>query len=710
MRDRLKMPARHAAGLLAAVALLLSGCPARPDLAAYQYCTAGSDGGFHCGADAVGQDATVADTVADVAVAADSGTDAQGVADVVDASDVPGVSDVLDANDTSDVGDVADASDLPDVSVVPDISEDVPLPDVGADVLVDATEVLDADTQAEIAVMDSDAADEDADSSEVATCGTASVDQDQDGAPDCAEIAANCPEGAVLDKAVYPGAAESCDGKDNDCNGLTDDNIGLGMACDGPDSDQCKNGVAVCGADGNVVCGTESKPSVEETCNGVDDDCNGATDDGLDPKTSGCNQSGVCAQALSAKCMGGKWNCSYANFGFEVKETLCDSQDNDCNGVTDGGLGLGSGCDGPDSDQCKNGVNVCDGNGKVTCGTENTQNIVEICNGVDDNCDGATDEGCSSETCNGLDDNKNGQTDEGCDDDKDGYCDVGMTLMGNPATCLKGGGDCVDTDNSVQPGQVEGCDGKDNDCNGATDDGLDPKTSGCNQSGVCAQALSAKCMGGKWNCSYANFGFEAKETLCDSQDNDCNGVTDDPYPNNGKPCDGPDADQCKSGTLVCDAGQKSLSCLEPAGSGAPTAESCDGKDNDCNGATDENFPEVGQACDGADGDLCAYGTWTCGKSGAGVECVNEVVKNLVEICNNKDDDCNGKTDEGLGLGSGCDGPDSDLCKNGVNVCDGNGKVTCGAETKQNIAEICNDFDDDCNGLTDEGCDDDKDPY
>ncbi len=67
----------------------------------------------------------------------------------------------------------------------------------------------------------------------------------------------------------------------------------------------------------------------------------------------------------------------------------------------------------------------------------------ELCNGVDDNTNGLVDESCA-ETCNNVDDNSNTIIDEGCDDDNDDYCDSTMAIVGIPAVCPNGGGDCND--------------------------------------------------------------------------------------------------------------------------------------------------------------------------------------------------------------------------------------------------------------------------
>jgi cysteine-rich repeat protein len=47
---------------------------------------------------------------------------------------------------------------------------------------------------------------------------------------------------------------------------------------------------------------------------------------------------------------------------------------------------------------------------------------------------------------------------------------------------------------------------------------------------------------------------------------------------------------------------------------------CDGKDNNCNGSIDESFVTKGAACDGADTDTCAEGTFVCNGAQTGLVC------------------------------------------------------------------------------------------
>jgi len=65
--------------------------------------------------------------------------------------------------------------------------------------------------------------------------------------------------------------AELCNDIDDDCDGSTDEDFGVGEACDGPDSDECLDDVMSCQ-------GCSQGPDLLETCNGVDDDCDGIVD------------------------------------------------------------------------------------------------------------------------------------------------------------------------------------------------------------------------------------------------------------------------------------------------------------------------------------------------------------------------------------------------------------------------------------------------
>jgi hypothetical protein len=303
----------------------------------------------------------------------------------------------------------------------------------------------------------------------------------------------------------------------------------------------------------------------------------------------------------------------------------------------------------------------------------------EACNGLDDNCDGQIDEGFDLKT----DPANCGQCGRACSFPHAlPKCEDSKCV---PGECLPGYVDAdKDPDNGCEclrtNAGIELCDGADNNCDGQIDEGFDfsrdlQHCGGCYKACDFANA-AASCDGGtcrmgacmpgfldinkdpKDGCEYRCTPTNNGVEICDGQDNDCDGKIDNEPMDAGMPCGGKPGGlgECRQGAMACVNGH--LVCL---GAGTPGPEVCDGKDNDCNGMVDEDDPFVGKDC------------FPPGRTGCDVS--------------------NGT----------CRAP----CKLGKWACAA-GRLSCEGAVVA-AAEICDGVDNDCNGVVDDGFNKTTDP-
>jgi hypothetical protein len=148
--------------------------------------------------------------------------------------------------------------------------------------------------------------------------------------------------------------------------------------------------------------------------------------------------------------------------------------------------------------------------------------------------------------------------------------------------------------------------------------------------------------------------------------------------------------------MVCNGG--GISCSDVT---TTTVDLCNGIDDDCDpsSADGSEDPQNGISCDGPDGDLCAEGIRMCS---AGTLLCSDNTGTSLDLCNGVDDDCDAASPDGSEdslVGVACDGSDTDLCNEGTTQCVA-ANVQC-SDTSGNSLEICNGVDDDCDLSTDE---------
>jgi cysteine-rich repeat protein len=592
---------------------------------------------------------------------------------------VPGVDSLPDAVILDDTGDIGS-----DVNLNPDALDDA----VDLDVAVDSNE---------------DAADVDPDVVIPPNCGDGALDEgeecdngDNNGAePDACRIdctLARCGDGVV-------DSSEACDPGDEP-NGECRADCNIPECGDGvlDEGEQCD--------DGNVIDTDGCSNACEEVLAALCQPCEADDDCGRDGDFClGAADGSYCGIDCAVGCPDG-FECRGVETGDGEAVEQCVPTSGTCSPCLDAdndSFGIGPECAGFDCN---------DANDTVYPGA------AEVCDDVDNNCDGQID----NDTVDGIL--------YFADADNDGFGNdrrsvrTCSAIPPNELFTATVGGDCSDADALVFPGAFEGCDGLDNDCDATTTDGDADDDVGV----ACDGPDSDSCLSGTSVCDDGAVAcVEAAGStaeLCDGIDNDCNPATADGAAEAtlGESCDGPDADACESGSVICRAG--GLVCDGDVASGP---EVCDGRDNNCDGAIDNDATDASTWFFDNDGDgygaaasalvACAAPTGYVAQGGDCDDDSDDVYPDNVELCDGVDNNCDGLVDndpldgefyyvdeDGDGYGSdaevviACDQPDGTALLDGD--CDDSSDAVNPGRT-----EVCGDGgDNNCDGAADCGDD------
>ena len=252
----------------------------------------------------------------------------------------------------------------------------------------------------------------------------------------------------------------------------------------------------------------------------------------------------------------------------------------------------------------------------------------------------------------------------------------------------------------------EVCDGDDNDCDGDTDEGFDLGLPCDVGTGACAQSGQTVCAAGglATTCSATPLDPAGRVELCGNQiDDDCDSDTDEGF-ELGVACSAGQGACARSGATVCSGDLLGTVCSAAPAAAAP-AELCGAQpDDDCDGEQEEGFELVGTTCSAGVGACTRVGTWVCSADQASVRCsATAGAPAPAELCGNDiDDDCDGETDETFEMeGASCTLGTATCPVPGVLACATDGLSLVCTPTSPGGVERCNGADDDGDNCVDE---------
>lgn len=344
----------------------------------------------------------------------------------------------------------------------------------------------------------------------------------------------------------YEGATEICDGQDNDCDGIVDNDGAGGVYYADDDNDgygDPDSGTIMCPDDADDLGYVEEEkatdcddtrysvhPGQTESCNLRDDDCDDEVDEGLrseyyiDVDGDGFGAEDASPESLCIDSHSGysstNDDCNDASDRIYPGRTeACNDKDDDCDGSTDEGVE-----DTYYIDDDEDGYGSEDDSGETRCNSdaEGYSKLSSDCNDAS-----AAIHPYATESCNAVDDDCDDEVDEGLRDDY--YLDTDGDLLGNPASIVTlcigtyagyvtNGDDCDDMLATV--GEAESC--------WYDEDGDDH--GGENLAGtVCPdEAEELECVFSGDDCDdKVATTFPDAEEICDGVDNDCDDEIDD---------------------------------------------------------------------------------------------------------------------------------------------------------------------------------------